>query len=74
MNLSIETKENELIIKIPNAKEIKPERVQQILDYIRYISNLELSGVDEMVADQLAEEIMDNWWERNKDKLLSKLQ
>jgi len=67
--MTIESKENEIIITISSS--INLEDIQRSLDFIRYKEILSKSKATQTDADQLAAQINTEWWRKNKDKYIA---
>ena len=64
----IESKDNETIIRI--SADVNLEEIQKSLDFIRYKEIVSKSKATQDDIDQLAAEVNENWWNKNKDKYL----
>jgi hypothetical protein len=65
----IESKNNEIIIRI--SSDINLEDIQKSLDFIRYKEVLSKSKATQSDADNLATQINNDWWSKNKSKYIS---
>jgi hypothetical protein len=64
----IERTDKEILIRIPNTVDI--EGAQRIIDYIRYQEVTSKSKASQADVDKLAQEVNQDWWEKNKDTFL----
>jgi hypothetical protein len=63
--LEIQNINNELTITIPNGIVVIVE-IQRFLDYLRFKSIVNKSQATEEDIEQIAEEINESWWVKNK--------
>ncbi len=61
----IENKNDELIIRI-SSKDVNLEEVEQLIKTIRYKELVSKSIATDAQADEIAEEINQSWWDKNK--------
>jgi len=61
----IERTINEFIIRIPFMT--SAEKMQDLIDYLRYKELTAVSEAKQSEVDLLAREINKNWWNKNKD-------
>ena len=66
--MTIERKNNEIIIKIPG--DIDTDGIQRIIDFILYKETTAKSKAKQKDEDKLASEVNINWWQKNKDRFL----
>lgn len=64
----IETKGNEIILKIPADFDLLG--LQRILNYLKYKEIIKKSEASQETADKLAEESKSIWWRENKAKFI----
>ena len=64
----IERTDKEILIRIPNS--INLEGAQRIIDYINYQEVTSKSNATQKDADNLADEINQLWWDKNKESYL----
>jgi len=62
----IERTANEFVIRFPFTAD--RERMQDIIDYLRYKELTANYIVPQSEVDKLAQSINKNWWEQNKSK------
>lgn len=62
--------QNSESIQINISKNIDKVLVQRIIDYIKYLEIVSKSTNSQIEADQLADELNENWWKRNKEKFI----
>lgn len=63
--MKIQNINNELTITIPNGI-VDIVEIQRFLDYLRYKSIVNKSQATEEDIEQIAEEINESWWVKNK--------
>jgi len=63
--MKIQNINNELTITIPNGI-VDIVEIQHFLDYLRYKSIVNKSQATEEDIEQIAEEINESWWVKNK--------
>jgi len=67
--MEIERTSKEILLKIsPNIDKFGMEKVLEYIEYLEITSGYD--KVDQKDADQLAEELNQDWWERNKDRFI----
>ena len=59
-----------MLFRSPNTVDI--EGAQRIIDYIRYQEATAQSKVSQEDVDQLANEVNQGWWEKNKKSFFNK--
>lgn len=64
----IERTDKEILIRIPSS--INLEGAQRIIDYINYQEVTSKSNATQKDADNLADEINQSWWDKNKESYL----
>ena len=64
----IEQTNSEILIRIP--KSVDTEGIQRALNYIRYKELTSDVQTNQDEVNLLADEIDNNWWKQNKDRLL----
>jgi hypothetical protein len=65
--MRVETNDKE--VKLIFSKEIiEIEEIQSIIDYIKFREINSKSKATQMQANELADEINQEWWEKNKSK------
>lgn len=57
-------------IQINISKNMDKVLVQRIIDYINYLEIVSKSKNSLIEANQLAGELNENWWKRNKEKFI----
>jgi len=67
--ITVETTETGMQVTIPKD-EVPPARVNSFVDWLRLEAAARRSGLTELEADRLAEEIKADWWSKNKDRFL----
>lgn len=66
MNYTIEHTEEEILIRLPMT--IPSIQLQNMLDYFRYVNLGMNNQVQQSQIDELAEEVQENWWRKNKER------
>ena len=66
--MTIQRKGDELIIKLP--KNIDLNGLQRLIDYIEYNQLTNNSKAKQEDADKLSSDVNENWWAKNKYRLL----
>lgn len=64
----IERNDKEIILRIPS--DLDKYGVERVLNYINYLELTSSMKAKQKDADELAEELNENWWRENKDKFL----
>ncbi|MDG2449533.1 MAG: hypothetical protein P8M34_07835 [Saprospiraceae bacterium] len=67
--MTIVRENNEIIIRI--ADNIKEDDVQNLMDYVKYLEATSKSKATQQEVDNLAKEVNQSWWLRNKERLLA---
>ena len=66
--MQVERLEKEILIRIP--KDLDSEKLQEILDLIRYAELTTKSTATQDQIDELASEINKNWWKQNRSRFI----
>lgn len=66
--MQVERINNEIVIRIPS--DMDTNRLQKILNLVRYGELTSKSTATQDQVDELASEININWWTKNKSKFL----
>ncbi len=66
--MQVERINNEIVIRIPS--DMDTNRLQKILNLVRYGELTSKSTASQDEVDDLASEINKNWWTKNKSKFL----
>jgi len=69
LNMKIERKDKNLIIKIPEDV-LEIEELQELLDYLRFRSITSKSKATEKNIEEIANEIDGSWWSKNKERFM----
>jgi adenosine deaminase len=64
----IERTSDEFVIRFPITTTV--EKIQDLIDYLRYKELTAAYSIDQSEVDKFAQEVNENWWENNKDKFL----
>lgn len=64
----IERTNNQIIIKV--SPKIDTLGFQRIMDYLNYLEITSKSKATQEDADNLAEELNENWWTKNRKKYI----
>jgi len=67
--MTIERTSNEFVIRFPFF--LNAERMQDMVDYLRYKELTANFSVPQAEVDTLAQSINRNWWQQNGDKFLT---
>ena len=67
--ITVEATDAGMRVTIPKDEE-PPERVNAFVDWLRLEAVARRSGLSEVDADRLAEEIKADWWTKNKDRFI----
>lgn len=70
MAVTVERTEKEILIKLPLDTEISD--IQQILNYFEFINLVSKSQATQKQIDELAKEVNQGWWEKNKERFVGK--
>ena len=65
--MRIETKNNEIILTF-SKDAVELTEIQNFIDYIKFREINSQSKATQKQADELADEINQAWWEKNKNK------
>ena len=65
--MRIETTNNEIILTF-SKDAVKLSEIQNFIDYIKFREINSQSKATQKQADELADEINQAWWEKNKNK------
>jgi hypothetical protein len=68
----IERTTNEVVIRFPFTANI--ERMQDMIDYLRYKELTANYNVSQAEVDKLAQDINRNWWKQNRTKFENNVQ
>ena len=60
----VERVSNQIVIKV--SKDVDPSGFQRILDYLEYLEITSKSKATQKDADELADELNENWWAKNR--------
>lgn len=66
--MQVERLEKEILIRIP--KDLDSEKLQEMLDLIRYAELTTKSTATQDQIDELASEINKNWWKQNRSRFI----
>lgn len=66
--MEIKRNKNEVLFKV--SPDIGQQNIERIVDYIEYLELSSNKYTTQEQADQLAEELNENWWNKNKNKFL----
>lgn len=69
-NISVERTDEAILIKLP--LETKLTDVQQILNFFEYINLVGKSEAKQDQIDDLAQEVNQDWWVKNKSRFIGK--
>ncbi|MCB1086393.1 MAG: hypothetical protein KDM63_05065 [Verrucomicrobiae bacterium] len=67
--ITIETSDSEVRVSIPTG-EVDPVRLEQFLRPLRWEQALSQSQLTEEEADEMADSMKAEWWEKNKGRFL----
>ena len=70
MNVTVERTEKEILIKLPLNAEVSD--IQQILNYFEYINLASKGQAKQEQIDDLAKEVNQSWWVKNKERFAGK--
>ena len=68
MNVTVERTEKEILTKLPLDTAVSD--IQRILNYFEYIQIAGKSKATQEQIDELAREVNQGWWEKNKDRFI----
>ena len=68
--MEIKRTNKEIVLKI--SPDIDKSGMEKVVEYIEYLELTAKSKAKQKDADELADELNENWWERNKDRFLNK--
>jgi len=68
--MRIERTKNEIVIRIPS--DLDSNRLQRVLDLIRYGELTSKSSATQEQVDELSSEINKKWWSKNKDNFVKR--
>ncbi|WP_298651823.1 hypothetical protein [uncultured Proteiniphilum sp.] len=57
-------------ITISLSKDIDLFGIQRLIDYARYLEAISQSKAKQSEIDKLADEVNEDWWERNKSRFI----
>ena len=60
----VERVSNQIVIKV--SKDIDASGFQRIMDYIEYLEITSKSKATQKDADELADELNEDWWSKNR--------
>ncbi len=66
--MTVETINNETLIRIPSAVDFRI--IQSVIDYLRIVEISTQNQGTEELAMQLAQEVDSNWWTNNKQRFI----
>lgn len=66
--MTVSRVDGEIIIKL--SSDIKLEEIQRFLNYLRYKEITSKSTANQEDANQLAKNVNQSWWEKNKSRFL----
>lgn len=64
----VERKNNEVIVRLDG--DVNVDFLQKTLEYLRYLEIGAKSKATQPQIDQLAQEVKQGWWEKNRDKFI----
>jgi len=65
----VERSNNQIIFKV--SEKIDTQNIQRLMEYLEYLElTLKVKATQED-ADKLADELNENWWKKNKSKLVA---
>jgi predicted trehalose synthase len=64
----VERTKNQIVIKV--SPKVDTFGFQRIIDYLEYLEVTSKSQATQEEADKLADELNDNWWEKNRKKFI----
>ncbi len=67
--MTIERVNDEIVIRIPDI--VDPEKLQILINYLKYQEVTVKSEASQEDVDELSSEINKNWWKGNKDRFLN---
>ncbi len=66
--MRVERTNNEILIRIPSGND--SEKLQEILDLIRYAELTSKSTVSQNEVDTFASKVNKSWWRKNKGRFI----
>lgn len=70
MNITVERTDKEILIKLPLTTAVSD--IQQILNYFEYVNLANKSQATEEQIEDLAKEVNQSWWAKNKGRFEGK--
>jgi predicted trehalose synthase len=67
-SMIVERTDNQIIIKV--SPQVDPLGFQRIMDYLEYLEITSKSKATQSEADELADELNENWWTKNRNKFI----
>lgn len=64
----VERTNNQIVIKV--SPDVDSFGFQRIMDYLEYLEITSMSKATQEDADKLADELNENWWANNRNKLI----
>jgi len=64
----VERTNNQIVIKV--SPDVDSFGFQRIMDYLEYLEITSTSKANQEDADKLADELNENWWANNRNKLI----
>lgn len=64
----VERTNSQIVIKV--SPKVDTFGFQRIIDYLEYLEITSKSQATQEDADQLAEELNENWWKKNRKKFI----
>lgn len=64
----VERTNNQIVIKV--SPDVDSFGFQRIMDYLEYLEITSTSKATQEDADKLADELNENWWANNRNKLI----
>ncbi len=64
----VERVSNQIVIKV--SKDIDAFGFQRIMDYLEYLEITSKSKATQKDADELADELNEDWWSKNRSKFI----
>jgi predicted trehalose synthase len=61
---------NEDLITITVSSTVDVYGLQRLIDYVKYLEATSKSKVKQVDIDKLADEINNNWWEKNRNRFI----
>jgi hypothetical protein len=66
--MKVERTDNEILVRIPSDRD--SEKLQEILDLIRYAELTSKSTATQKEVDDFASEVNKSWWSKNKSRFI----